>query len=52
MSTFTIKPSDKNKLVRDPETRVFLKEKGEKKPRNSYWLRRLKDHDVVEVKGV
>ncbi|EMM7986886.1 TPA: DUF2635 domain-containing protein [Morganella morganii] len=35
--------------VRDPETMQPLAEKGERKPRTAYWLRRLKDGDVTEV---
>lgn len=30
-------------LVRDPVTRAPLKKQGETKPRNTYWLRRIKD---------
>lgn len=37
--------------VRDPETLQPLAEKGERKPRNTYWLRRLKDGDVTEVQA-
>ncbi|ELB3891404.1 DUF2635 domain-containing protein [Morganella morganii] len=37
--------------VRDPETLQPLAEKGEYKPRNAYWLRRLKDGDVTEVQA-
>jgi len=47
---FKIKPADKNVNVRDPETYEPLKATGEEKPRNEYWLRRLKDGSVVEVK--
>jgi len=36
--------------VRDPKTREPLRAEGERKPRSSYWLRRLKDGDVVEGK--
>lgn len=49
MQTFTIKPRDKERLVRDPKTRAPLKQRGEVKPRNTYWLRRLRDGDVIEV---
>lgn len=48
--TFKIKPVKAGLLVRDPITRAPLKEKGEEKPRNAYWLRRLNDKSVVEVK--
>jgi len=47
---FRVKPA-KGMLVRDPETGRHLATKGEKKPRNSYWLRRLNDADVVEITG-
>ncbi|PNH98469.1 DUF2635 domain-containing protein [Vibrio diazotrophicus] len=36
-------------IVRDPETRKPLKEEGEEKPRNPYWLRRIKDKSVELV---
>lgn len=37
--------------VRDPRTGKHLAEKGETKPRNAYWLRRLKDGDVTEAQA-
>lgn len=37
-------------LVRDPVTFIPLKADGENKPRSQYWLRRLRDGDVIEVK--
>ena len=51
MNTMRIKPSRKDVVVRDPETRRPLAAKGEEKPKNTYWLRRLRDGDVVEVGG-
>ncbi|MGR6980811.1 DUF2635 domain-containing protein [Testudinibacter sp. P27/CKL/0425] len=36
-------------IIRDPETLEQLAGKGEDKPRNSYWLKRLKDGDVEQV---
>lgn len=33
--------------VRDPITMRMLKDEGEFKPRNSYWMRRVKQGDVV-----
>ncbi len=48
MQTIKVKPQ-KGLLVRDPETRQPLKATGEEKPRNPYWLRRIKDKSVVEV---
>lgn len=35
--------------VRDPETYQPLAAEGEVKPRNAFWLRRLKDGDVVLI---
>lgn len=46
MTDFYIKPAD-NRLVRDPVSGAPLRADGEAKPKNSYWLRRLKDGDVV-----
>lgn len=48
MTDFVIKPAP-GKAVRDPRTMKLLARDGEKKPRNIYWLRRLKDGDVIEV---
>jgi len=50
MSHFVIKPASPDRLVRDPKSKRPLAEKGERKPRTSFWLRRLKTKDVVEVK--
>ncbi len=50
MKTIKVKPKE-GLMVRDPETREPLKSAGEVKPRNSYWLRRLKEQDVLEVKS-
>lgn len=36
--------------VRDPETKALLSEVGELKPRNGFWLKRIKQGDVVEAK--
>lgn len=36
--------------VRDPETKNILDDVGEFKPRNGFWLKRLKQGDVVEAK--
>lgn len=33
-------------IIRDPDTMAQLAAKGEDKPRNGYWLKRLKDGDV------
>ena len=44
-----VKPASKDLIVRDPATLRALKAEGEYKPKNTYWLRRLKDKDVVEA---
>ncbi|HCW6999413.1 TPA: DUF2635 domain-containing protein [Escherichia coli] len=43
-----IKPAA-GKAIRDPLTMKLLASEGEKKPRNSFWIRRLAAGDVVEV---
>jgi len=48
-ATFKLKPKAGVK-VKDPLTREPLKNIGEEKPRSAYWLRRLHDEDVVQVK--
>ncbi|RMG60283.1 MAG: DUF2635 domain-containing protein [Gammaproteobacteria bacterium] len=48
--TIRIKPAP-GLRVRDPQTRRLLAEKGEVKPRDGYWMRRLACGDVVEVKN-
>ena len=48
--TIKIKPAD-GLTVRDPETRRPLARKGEEKPKNGYWMRRLACGDVVIVGG-
>ena len=50
MSDFRIKPAP-GKAVRDPRTMQLLTARGERKPRNAYWLRRLADGDVVLVEA-
>jgi hypothetical protein len=35
--------------VRDPQTLALLPPDGQRKPLNSYWLRRLRDGDVMRV---
>ncbi|KER01180.1 DUF2635 domain-containing protein [Photorhabdus temperata] len=51
MTELHIKPTP-GLVVRDPETYEPLTEKGDKKPRIGYWLRRLKEGDVVEIPAV
>lgn len=48
MSNFHIKPAP-GKSVRDPRTMRLLAAKGEKKPRNTYWLRRAEAGDVLVI---
>ncbi|EAO1206235.1 DUF2635 domain-containing protein [Salmonella enterica] len=48
MNDLFLKPAP-GKSVRDPRSMKLLADKGERKPRNSYWLRRLGAGDVVEV---
>jgi hypothetical protein len=50
MQTFNVKPKVKGKQVLDPISLRPLKEKGEEKPRSEYWLRRVLDGAVVEIK--
>jgi hypothetical protein len=38
-------------LVRDPATYRPLALEGEDKPRDQYWMRRLRDGDVVKVEA-
>lgn len=49
--TFWVKPALAGNVVRDPDTMQTLPEDGAEKPANSYWLRRIKDKDVVEVEA-
>lgn len=49
VTTFKIKPAKAGLLVKDPETRKPLKTEGEDKPRNIYWLRRVKDGDCSVI---
>ena len=49
MREFKIKPSHEDLIVRDPITREKLDMKGEQKPRNTYWLRRMQDKSVIEM---
>lgn len=46
--SIVVKPAP-GRLVRDPQTLQKLAEAGERKPRDSYWLRRLRDGDVLEM---
>ena len=48
LKTVFIKPVSKG-LVRDPISKIPLKETGEKKLLSTFWRRRLKQGDVIEV---
>ncbi|EKN3738792.1 MULTISPECIES: DUF2635 domain-containing protein [Yersinia] len=48
MTELHLKPAP-GLMVRDPDSYEPLAAKGEKKPRTGFWLRRLKDGDVVTV---
>lgn len=50
MSNFSVKPAP-GKSVRDPRTMQLLAAKGEQKPRNTYWLRRVSCGDVVVIES-
>lgn len=49
LGNFFIKPTSEKVKVRCPRSFEHLKAEGEWKPRNSYWLRRVRDQDVVEA---
>ncbi len=45
-----VKPNPKfGGLIRDPVSLQFVAKDGEWKPFNSYWMRRIKFSDVLEV---
>ena len=50
MDKFTIKPKVAGSKVLDPISKQPLKGKGEEKPRNEYWCRRILDGAVIELK--
>lgn len=49
--TVFLKPGRSGLIVRDPITLKPLDEKGESKPRNSYWLRRIRCGDAIASKA-
>jgi hypothetical protein len=51
MSNVFIKPAVEGAHVPDPHTHAGLKAEGEWKPASDYWLRRLRDEDVVETEA-
>lgn len=50
-ATMWVKPARAGLIVRDPETMKQLPDDGAEVPVNSYWIRRLRDGDVVEVEA-
>lgn len=49
MKTLKLKPASKDVTVRDPRTGAALKPGGEDKPATTYWRRRLRDGDVIDL---
>lgn len=47
--TLNLKPRE-GVQVRDPRNAEPLPKEGARVPRNAYWLRRLRDGDVTEVR--
>lgn len=47
--TFFIKPAEGLRIA-DPKTGDYLPAGGMLMPRSGFWIRRLKDGDVIEVK--
>lgn len=44
-----VKPTVPGTVIRDPQTRRRLPDDGDKVPRSSFWLRRLRAGEVVEL---
>ncbi len=44
-----VKPADPNAVIRDPQTKRPLPPEGGEVPEDNFWLRRLRDGDVVRV---
>lgn len=49
ITKFYIKPADSKIAVRDPVTLKPLAKDGDWKPQDAFWLRRMRDKDVVET---
>lgn len=47
-TVFYIRPVDGLRIA-DPETGAYLPPEGAVMPRSGFWLRRLKDGDVIET---
>lgn len=50
LTKITVKPADGRRVV-DPQTRKPLPAEGAEVERSVYWLRRINDGDVTEVKA-
>lgn len=48
MERIFVKPPE-GSMVKDPQTLLPLPERGKQVPASSYWLRRLRDGDVVRA---
>jgi len=51
MSKIMVRPTKKGLKVPFPMSQRFLNEEGEMVHRSSYWIRRMKEGDVEEVKA-
>lgn len=49
MNRLFLKPSRPGLIVRDPRSKLPLPEAGAHKPDNSYWRRRMRSGDAIEV---
>lgn len=47
MPTMKLRPARPDLIVRDPASGLPLPAEGKTVPRDSYWLRRVKDEDAV-----
>jgi hypothetical protein len=48
-TTMHVKPAREGLIVLEPSTKQALPPEGKEVPRTTYWLRRLRSGDVVEV---
>lgn len=49
-SNITVKPANPGLLIRNPDRGMrHLAQEGEVVPQTDYWIRRLRDGDVVQV---
>jgi len=47
MQTMRVKPAE-GRMVRDPRTMLLLPEEGREVPCDQFWMRRLRDGDVIK----